>query len=49
MHNGVFQGQIYNIYSRLETLVPQAWKHVKLVQTRTALHAFYRHMRGQAN
>ena len=30
-------------------LVPQPWKHVISVQTHTALHAFYYHIRGQAN
>ena len=39
-------------YSRLKALVSQAGKHAKSVQThetRTALHEFYNHMRGQAN
>ena len=36
MHNGVFQGQLYDMYSRLEALVPQPWKQGKSVQTRTA-------------
>ena len=51
MHNGIFQGQIYNIYSWLEALVLyiEPWKQGKSMQTRMALYAFYHHMRGEAN
>ena len=49
MYNSIFQGQHYNMYSRLEALEPQPWKQGESVQTRTVLHVFYHHMHGQAN